>query len=335
MSQYLLLKKISVQNANAIAGLTYGFPAITNFLGFAHALSRKLPTELNIALGGVAVISHQNIVHARQPKGWGDYVFALSRNPLTQQGNTAPINEEGRLHMQISLLIEVNGLISGDIETTERLLTNVKQYIPTLRLAGGQITHIENIEMTVLGEEEKTLRKLMPGFVLIDRSDYLAAYYQQEKQKQPELCLFDAWCDFAQLKYKAQHIELSANDEATIDNTIKGEVNSKVQWHYVAKPNTGYLVPITTGYCAISPIYDAGEVANVRDAKVPTVFTEAAYSIGEWKSVHAVANVKSIAIILWRYEQKYPWYVAKSSPFVEEVIPPDIFEENPEVEMPY
>ncbi|WP_205619382.1 type I-F CRISPR-associated protein Csy2 [Salinivibrio socompensis] len=32
MAQYLLLKHIEVQNANAIAGLTYGFPAITHFL---------------------------------------------------------------------------------------------------------------------------------------------------------------------------------------------------------------------------------------------------------------------------------------------------------------
>ena len=34
MSQYVLIKKLNVQNANAIAGLTYGFPAITNFLSF-------------------------------------------------------------------------------------------------------------------------------------------------------------------------------------------------------------------------------------------------------------------------------------------------------------
>ncbi len=110
MKHYLLLKKIDVQNANAIAGLTYGFPAITNFLGFAHALSRKLAPKVGVTLGGVAVISHKNAVHARQPSGWGDYVFALTRNPLTQQGNTAPINEEGRMSMQISLLIELEGM---------------------------------------------------------------------------------------------------------------------------------------------------------------------------------------------------------------------------------
>ena len=42
MSQYLVLSKINIQNANSIAGLTWGFPAITNFLGFTHALNRKI-----------------------------------------------------------------------------------------------------------------------------------------------------------------------------------------------------------------------------------------------------------------------------------------------------
>ncbi|WP_205620248.1 type I-F CRISPR-associated protein Csy2 [Salinivibrio socompensis] len=69
MAQYLLLKHIEVQNANAIAGLTYGFPAITHFLGFAHALSRQLPDALGLRLGGVTVVSHKNNVHVRQPQG--------------------------------------------------------------------------------------------------------------------------------------------------------------------------------------------------------------------------------------------------------------------------
>jgi len=330
MSQYLLLKKVSVQNANTIAGLTYGFPAITNFLGFAHALSRKLPETLAVNLGGVAVISHKNTVHARQPKGWGDYVFALSRNPLTHQGKTAPINEEGRMHMQISLLIEVNGLISGDAETAEQLIEHVKQNVPALRLAGGQITQIESIELTPLNEEQKTLRKLMPGFVLIDRSDYLAEHFQQQKALNDNACLFDAWCDFAQLKFEAEKI---TNEDEQETEALES-VNQKANWQYVAKPQSGYLVPINTGYCAISPIYEAGEVSNVRDSTVPTVFAESAYSVGEWKSVH---NIQNIEITLWRYEHQYPWYVAKTSPFEEEVIEPDNSEFSSEIdeEMPY
>ena len=45
MSQYLVLSHIDTQNANSIAGLTWGFPAITQFLGFTHALSRKLSSH--------------------------------------------------------------------------------------------------------------------------------------------------------------------------------------------------------------------------------------------------------------------------------------------------
>lgn len=42
MSSLILLRRLRVENANAIAGVTWGFPAITHFLGFTHALSRKL-----------------------------------------------------------------------------------------------------------------------------------------------------------------------------------------------------------------------------------------------------------------------------------------------------
>jgi CRISPR-associated protein Csy2 len=84
----------------------------------------------------------------------------------------------------------------------------------------------------------------------------------------------------------------------------------------VAKPCSGYLVPITTGYCAISPVYQPGEVAKVRDLSVPVVFAEAAYSVGEWVSLH---RVEDIANAVWRYEHQYPWYLAKTRPFNEEI----------------
>jgi CRISPR-associated protein Csy2 len=320
MSQYLLLHKVSVQNANAIAGLTYGFPAISNFLGFAHALSRKLPIEQGITLGGVAVISHQNLVHVRQPKGWGDYVFALTRNPLTHQGKTAPINEEGRLNMTVSLLIEIAGLTAGDEENKEKLLSNITNILPTHRLAGGQIIDWKNILVTPIGEDEKTLRKLMPAYVLRDRSDYLEEHYNHLKQENDNVCLFDAWSDFAALKYQAEKLETEPSEEEELEQN-----RIKANWHYVPKPKSGYLVPITTGYCAISPVYPAGEVEKVRDASVPVVFAEAAYSIGEWMSVH---RPNSIAEVIWRYEQQYPWYVAKSTPFYQEVVELDEEEIN-------
>lgn len=326
MQQYILIKKLNVQNANAISGLTYGFPAITNFLGFAHALSRKLPDNLQIKLGGVAVISHKNSVHVRQPKGWGDYVFALTRNPLTQQGKTAPINEEGRMNMQISLLIEVEGLVAGEQPIQQLLQEKIRNLIPTMRLAGGQITDFESCE--VLNDElaqQKALRRLMPGFVLLDKSDYLEAHFSALLLKQQNTCMFDAWCDFAKLKYKAMALENQLGEieqiEPSKENAASEEsAKIKATWEYVAKPNVGYLVPIAAGYYAISELYSAGEVENVRDKTVPVTFAETAYSVGEWQSVHRLRQINNG---IWRYTNQYPWYIAKTAKTATTILEPD------------
>ncbi len=319
MKHYLLLKKMDVQNANAIAGLTYGFPAMTHFLGFAHALSRKLSQTLSVNLGGVAVISHKNDVHVRQPSGWGDYVFALTRNPLTPQGNTAPINEEGRMSMQVSLFIEVDGIVGGAKQTEQELLSHVTKWVPTMRLAGGQITHIENYQLlTSEKEQHKALRQLMPGFALVDRCDYLAEHFQHIQTQAEASTLMDAWCDFSTLKYRAIPQDREASTE-------EGETKRKANWEYQPKPNSGYLVPISTGYCAISECYAPGQVANVRDTSVPVTFAETAYSIGEWLSVHRLANIRQG---IWRYHHHYPWYLAKGINIQEEIPQPDFNEET-------
>jgi CRISPR-associated protein Csy2 len=325
MQQYILIKKLSVQNANAISGLTYGFPAITNFLGFAHAISRKLPDDLNIRLGGVAVISHKNNVHARQPKGWGDYVFALTRNPVTYQGKTAPINEEGRMNMQVSLLIEVDGITADAQYNSQLLLEQLHLLIPSMRLAGGQITAIENIEILKSEAQQKmSLRALMPGFVLLDRSDYLAQHFTSLLNDNAQASLFDAWCDFAKVAYQASKTSTDFVDVKL--NNIAEPLKVKATWAYKKKPNPGFLVPISMGYYAISPLYPGGEVTNVRDTSVPVVFAETAYSVGEWQSVRRLNDINAA---VWRYTNQYPWYIAKaetlkaSSSHKDTIIEPD------------
>lgn len=315
MAQYLLLKHIEVQNANAIAGLTYGFPAITHFLGFAHALSRQLPDALGLRLGGVTVVSHKNNVHVRQPTGWGDYVFALTRNPVTAKGETAPINEEGRMNMQVSLLIEVEGLIAGDKAAAAQLIAEVKDLAPQRRLAGGQILTIGEVDLLAdVSMQKKALRRLMPGFVLCDRHDYLAQHHQHLLQHNAQASLFDAWCEFAMLTYHA------VADDEHVPNDDNQPIPA--QWQRKRKLESGYLVPIMTGYRAISPCYAAGEVANVRDPEVPVSFVEAAYSVGEWRSVH---RLKGIDDECWRYHGEHPWYLARATTTThDEPIEPDV-----------
>lgn len=312
MKSLLVFKHIQVQNANAISGLTWGFPAITHFLGFSHALSRFVQAEHGVAFGGCAVICHQHQVQAHQPSGYGEYLFSLSRNPLTKEGNTAPFNEEGRVHLDVSLIIECDFTLNAiDFDTDDELEDKrlfeqqLLNKILTMRLAGGTILELGQCEFMPLPEIEeartKVFRHLMlnslPGFLLVDRSELLKTHYEQLKQEQPEAELIDAWLDFSSLKFQAHP---RAEEGQDVDGTTPAD------WNIVAKPAQGWLVPIMTGYKAISPLYDSGEVEHTRDAQTPFRFVESTYSIGQWLSPHRVRDMQQI---FWHYQHQDDWYL--------------------------
>lgn len=281
---YLLLKNVRVEDANAISGLTYGFPCITAFMGWAHALSRKLPTELDITLDGVLVASHKNYVFATKPNGkFGDYHFEQKRPSLDQKGKSPSSNEEGRLTMVVSLIVEVNNF---DISKEEELLANIKQMAPYMRLAGGKIITIEDYAIIKEGEDQWALRTIMPSFVLMDRHDYLAKHYSNRLELDKEVSLIECWLDFSVLKQSS--IEINNNDDT----------ENKALWSYVPKPFPGYLVPISVGYCGISDIKKASTVKNVRDLTTDVLFAESTHSVGEWYSPHRLNSIKEA---IWHY----------------------------------
>ncbi|EPA8652285.1 type I-F CRISPR-associated protein Csy2 [Photobacterium damselae] len=294
MEQYVILKHIEVTNANAISGFTYGFPAITHFLGFVHALSRKLSTN-NISLSDVAVVCHQHQTHAYRESNYEPYRFALTRNPFTRKEEVSKlktsINEEGRMSMTVSLIIKANG-IPTHVEN-EKLATCefIKQLAEQQKLAGGRITSIRSCS---LAKEDTTakgmLRSLLPGFVLVDRSDLMA------DNEQDNGAMY-TWLHVSAIKYQAVKVEDLDNETSYID------------WQRMEKA-AGYIVPIHIGYKAIAPTYDAGMVANVRDTTTPVTFVEAVHSIGEW--VGAPSRISSMDQILWRYHYHAPFYVAHS-----------------------
>jgi len=305
MSTYITLNHIQIQNANCVNGLTFGFPAITHFLGYVHALSRKLKQSHDLTLGGCAVACHRHQVHAYQPKGFGEYIFALTRNPLTKGGKTAPIIEEGKMHLTISLVIKCEGLILGGEEGIKVLQKHLKQLCLTQKLAGGVINNIRNIviESANSDTEQATLtqkirRRLLPGFMLLDRSQYLEKRLTDLQKINPKAEMLDAWLDFSTLKFEA---ETSLGEEEEQDD-------SKAIWKYIPKPESGYLVPITTGYKAISEVYKAGEITGSRDPNVPFCFVEAAYGLGEWQSPHRLQNIEEA---LWNYHDEEGWYLCR------------------------
>jgi len=316
MSLVLLIKNIDVQNANAIAGLTYGFPAITHFLGFVHNLSRSLPEDWGVSLDGVGVVCHNSQIHAKRPSQYADYVFALTRNPLTKAGATAAFNEEGRMNMCVSLVIEIQGLNVADEFTAHKLEAWVNECIGAKRLAGGQIVNQPQAKYYNCNDnlqKRKLLRALMPGFVLVDRFHYLNEHHEACLQERPEATLLESWSDFAAIRYRAQKLAVAEGEE------------EKIEWQLIKKIHAGYLVPIMCGYCAISPLYEAGEVEAVRDATVPAIFAEAAYGVAEWLSPHRI--FENFDSLFWRYKYQSPWYVASTEALPELEL--DIDEDTP------
>lgn len=316
MKSLLLLRNIRVENANAIAGHTYGFPAVTAFLGFVHALSRQLTRAHKLSLGGCVIICHNHQVHAHQPGGWGDYVFSLTRNPLTKEGNTPAFVEEGRMHMEVSLFIECDftvedlGFDTGDEQQeVESFLASVLQKAIVQRLAGGTIVDIGKAAFEELDDDreqrrkqvQKALYRSLPGFALVDRSELLQEHYSQMVSRNPEAELIDAWLDFSALKQKAVPERAEADEQATSDH--------KATWSYVPKPAAGWLVPLAIGYKAISPLYENDQVARTRDNETPFCFVELAYGLGQWLSPHRIDNIEDL---LWRYHADDNWYLCRN-----------------------
>lgn len=243
MSQYILLNRIEVQGANAVSGFTWGYPAITHFLGFTHNLHRKLNpedenkkpfTNIDIDLSGCAVIAHHQQIHSyrpkervESPKGSGKYIeihkdtlFIQSRNPAYQKGEdkknkvgTPPIIEEGKMDLTVSLLIKYDGYLGGNQQDALRAWLGKTCLMQ--RLAGGTVLDINSIDFFTISDSEDRdnqqsfrflIRKLLPGFILKDQSKHLEKQFLKLKEENEEAELFDAWLDFITLKQKARPV---------------------------------------------------------------------------------------------------------------------------------
>ncbi|MFE8046581.1 type I-F CRISPR-associated protein Csy2 [Brenneria goodwinii] len=315
MSALIILRHVSVENANAIAGLTYGFPAITHFLGYAHALSRQLRQSHALTLHGCGVICHKQQLHA-YGSGW-ERAFALTRNPLTKEAKTAAFNEEGQMHMTVSLLIECRGAIPDGDEGARALAAYLSTLCVNQRLAGGVIIDIGKIDVMAFPQNgpqtRRVMRRLLPGYVLLDRSELLKNHFAQLKLDNPDAEMLDAWLDFAAIKMAA----VADNDNRDL-----------VEWRHLPKPAPGYLVPLMTGYRAISPLYAPGAVEKTRNPTTPFCFAESIYGIGEWRGAHRIDDLQTV---LWRYHYHDGWYQCCSKiPVAPETYDDDEFNDDDE-----
>jgi len=290
----IILPRIQIQNANTVSGpMSWGFPAVTAFLGFAHALQRKLEQEITCL--GVGIICHRFDPQVTRSGGSFAQTFNLTRNPLTKEGATAALIEEGRAHLEVSLVITANGCVDSDeIDFFKEALA---QTIPTQRLAGGTILPQRRgkryeTEVYLLSSDkqeqdvlfQKIKRKLLPGFALVHRPDLLTSHLETRQKDNTAADAMDALLDLTRLNFQPR---------VTTEITTPGETN----WETLSRP--GWLVPIPIGYAGISELYKGGEVQNTRDPMTPFQFVECLYSLGEWVSPHRLSSWQQL---LWQWQ---------------------------------
>jgi CRISPR-associated protein Csy2 len=317
----LLLPRLRVQNANAISSpLTWGFPPPSAFTGFAHALQRCMNCQgLDLRFGSVGIACHQFEPQTFQPPGRYTQVFNLTRNPFDKDGNTQAIVEEGRTHMEVSLLITVSGDDCPlNDEQCKALAAQVLHQAEGMRLAGGSILHnpqrgkhpAQWIDWPTNREGQTSAfaqlrRHLAPGFVLVSRAQLLADHMRAMQKVRAESTALDALLDLCALHYTpptsdTSDAELAASeggDVADVEAVNAPAVASK-DW-IKSRRKSGWLVPLPVGYAAISQLYAPGEVKNARDNDTPFRFVESVLSLGEWVGPHRIKNLHDL---LWRYD---------------------------------
>lgn len=299
----LVLPRLRIQNANAISSpMTWGFPAITAFTGLMTALERRLGPQAGLALYGVGVICHG--FEPQVTRGGYTRSFHLTRNPVLQDGGTAAIVEEGRVHLDITLVFDVELALSrsGEAERAQ-LAARIGELVAGMRVAGGSVMPAlpgtfrrpPRPQLVLLSDSEeehpkqfgRLSRRWLPGFALVSRDDLLQARLLELQADQPGATLLDAWLDLSRLNHRATRHQTP--DEKT------GEPLETIEWTADTRP--GWTVPIPVGFAPLTALHPPGTVAGARDARVPFQFVESVYSIGQWISPHRLSDVDQL---IWR-----------------------------------
>lgn len=204
------IQHIFVQDMNAVAGQVYGSVSIVSVMGYVHALERSLKNIeqfSHIKLNACAVLVHDYQLRTFYNEHYA-LKFLQSRNPPALYGlsngdksKTVPVIEEGKMNVELSLLIRYEGDIYPTIE--QEFIKHIMQTSYRQRFAGGSVFNIDSVNLWQLHHNDsdkkiirQLLRPLLPSFVLYQRSDVLAEYIKDNPNKDT----LDALMDFISIK---------------------------------------------------------------------------------------------------------------------------------------
>lgn len=287
---YLVFRKVHIINANSISSpITYGFPAVSGFLGAFHAMLRKMAEVAELqtyGLGGVLLACHDCLPQVYRTSKYNNYTFNQSRNPIKKDGKTASIIEEGKCHLTMTFVVEVLGEEDLSASEKQQLIDQSHQWIQQQHMAGGSVRGLAKEEPIIFLEEESiddAIPLLMPAFVLMDAREEFADIIAEFQQENPQATALDALLGVC-----------------TLHHVPEEKKNDKVEWKTLSKKTgRGWLVPMPIGFQGISELYEAGVMQNVRNPEYPSQYVEAIYSLGKW--VYPQRLYKKIEKAFWQY----------------------------------
>ena len=306
----LVLPRLRIQHANAISSpLTWGFPAMTAFVGLLPALQRRLAGSPALSLQSVGVVCHH--FRAQTTRSRCTHSFHLTRNPVDKDGETAAIVEEGRIHLDLTLVFGVEGpaALASAAEGHGAAARRVADVLAGMRVAGGSVlspapgkAQAPAPYIVALPEDDDSTvfrrlrRRWLPGFALMGRDDLLHAHHAALRERQPDASLLDASLDASRLNRRAEHVPLTdpKTGQPLVD-AATGELRTAVKW--LPRRLPGWIVPIPVGYGALqAQAHAPGSVRGARDRRVPFRLVESLYSLGQWISPHRLQRANDL---LW------------------------------------
>jgi len=190
-----------------------------------------------------------------------------------KDGERPAFIEEARCHLEVSLLVEYDGL---DKDDEEQFKKRAVHYLRSkMKMAGGDILDFKKPSLSRVKEgDEKQLsairRKLMPGYAIVERRKLM------QKAMSEGTDAIDALLDYLCVHHSCE------------------EDDGKVVWTSRRKTE-GWIVPIATGFQGISEL---GTAKNQRDPTTLHRFAESVVTLGEFKMPY---KIESVDEILWRY----------------------------------
>ncbi|KGQ69418.1 CRISPR-associated protein Csy2 [Chelonobacter oris] len=285
---YLVFSRVKIQDANAISSpITYGFPAVSGFLGAFHAMSRQLQqhkTLGHLSLDGVLIACHRCEVKAYRQSAYGDYTFNQTRNPIKKDGSTASIIEEGKCGLTVTLAVEVKADDIWDVEEqhTSDLAEFSKIRLQQQRLAGGSVMGVAAVHYLKAEDIGDIKRYLLPASVLMNAQQELKSITRTLQQKNETATALDALIEAVMLHHIPQQ-----NKQGGTDWYAQSE-----------KHGRGWLVPMPIGYQGISACFDPGVMRHSRNPEYVGRYVEAIYSLGKWVFPYRIDDLQHA---FWHY----------------------------------